>query len=112
MTEDDLRRGQVTPQVAALLAFECDRAHDYYRRAAWQLPPADAGSLVAAEIMGGIYFGILSASRRRATTCSPRASACPARSRALIALRIWLRTLLGMRRRSPVPKPTDSSVEH
>ena len=112
VTEDDLRRGQVTPQVTALLAFECDRAHDYYRRAAWQLPPSDAGSLVAAEIMGGIYSAILTrieAARYDVFTARIRV---PRPIRALIALRIWLGTLLGMRRRTPVPKPTDSSVEH
>jgi phytoene synthase len=112
VTEDDLRRGQVTAQVAALLEFECDRAHTYYRRAAWQLPPADAGSLVAAEIMGGIYYGILTrieAARYDVFTSRIRV---PRPHRAAIALRIWLKTLLGMRRRNPVPKPTDSSVEH
>jgi phytoene synthase len=112
VTEEDLRRGQVTAQIAALLEFECDRAHAYYRRAAWQLPPADAGSLVAAEIMGGIYYGILTrieAARYDVFTSRIRV---PRPHRAAIALRIWLKTLLGMRRRNPVPKPTDSSVEH
>ena len=45
-----------------------------------QLPPADAGSLVAAEIMGGIYFGILRASRRRDYDVFTRAFACRGRS--------------------------------
>jgi phytoene synthase len=111
VTEEDLRRGQVTPQVAALLAFECDRAHDYYRRAAWQLPPSDAGSLVAAEIMGGIYHAILTRIEVARFDVFTSRIRVPRPQRALIALRIWITTLLGARRRGPVPKPTDSSVE-
>src|SRR6185503_8605148 len=56
---EDLAAGRITPEVRALLEFECGRAHDYYRRAAASLPARDARSLVAAEIMSGIYFEIL-----------------------------------------------------
>jgi phytoene synthase len=110
VTEEDLRRGQVTAQVAALLEFECDRAHAYYRRAAWQLPPADAGSLVAAEIMGGIYYRILTrieAARYDVFTSRIRVSRP---QRALIALRIWLRTLLGMQK-AKVKMQTESDAK-
>jgi phytoene synthase len=112
VSEEDLRRGQVTPQIAALLEFQCTRAHTYYQRAAWQLPPADAGSLVAAEIMGGIYHGILTRIEAAHYDVFSARIRVPRPQRALIALRIWLSTLLGARRRHPVPKPTDSSVEH
>jgi phytoene synthase len=111
VTEDDLRRGQVTQQVAALLQFQCDRAHDYYHRGAWQLPAADATSLVAAEIMGGIYYGILTRIEAAHYDVFSERIRVPRPQRAVIALRIWLATLLGARRRTPVPKPTDSSVE-
>ena len=112
VTEDDLRRGRMTPEVAALLRFQCDRAHDYFRRAAWQLPAADATSLVAAEIMGGIYYGILTRIEAAHYDVFSERIRVPRPQRAVIALRIWLGTLLGARRRTPVTKPTDSSVEH
>jgi phytoene synthase len=96
VTGDDLRRGQVTSQVAALLEFQCERAHDYYRRAAWQLPPADAGSLVAAEIMGGIYYAILMRIEAAHYDVFTSRIRVPRPQRALIALRIWLKALLGM----------------
>ena len=54
VSDDQLRAGQVTPGIRALLAHECARAHDYYRRARAALPREDARSLVAAEIMGAI----------------------------------------------------------
>ena len=42
-----------------LLAFQAQRARDYYRRADAVLPRPDARRLVAARIMGAIYRGIL-----------------------------------------------------
>ena len=76
VTEEALREGRVTPPVRELLRFECRRARNYYERAAAGLPRADARSLVAAEIMGGIYFEILRRVERLATTCSVAAFAC------------------------------------
>ena len=111
VSEDDLRRGRVTPEVSALLQFECDRAHTYYQRAAWQLPATDAMSLVAAEIMGGIYYGILTRIEAANYDVFSSRIRVPRPHRAVIALRIWLQTQMGARRRSPVPKPTDSSVK-
>jgi phytoene synthase len=111
VSEDDLRRGRVTPEVAALLKFECDRAHTHYQRAAWQLPATDAMSLVAAEIMGGIYYGILTRIEAANYDVFSSRIRVPRLHRAVIALRIWLQTQMGARRRAPVPKPTDSSVK-
>ena len=59
VTEHELRAGVVTPRRPPLLRYQCRRARYYYRLAAEQLPRTIAGSLVAAEIMGGIYFEIL-----------------------------------------------------
>ena len=112
VSEHDLKGGRVTPNVAALLQFECERAHAYYQRAAWQLPASDATSLVAAEIMGGIYYGILTRIEAANYDVFSTRIRVPRPQRAVIALRIWLGTLIGARRRHPVPKPTDSSVEH
>jgi phytoene synthase len=92
--EADLRRGVVNDRVAALLRFECDRAREFYRRAASQLPRADARSLVAAEIMGGIYYGILQRIERAQYDVFSQRIRVPRPHRALIALRIWMATLL------------------
>jgi phytoene synthase len=94
VTEEALRKGVVTPQVRALLEFECVRARDYYRRAAACLPPTDARSLVAAEIMGGIYFEILERIERAGYDVFRARVRVPRPYRALIALRIWARSLL------------------
>ena len=94
VTEEMLREGHVTPPVRELIRFECQRARDYYRRAAADLPRGDARSLVAAEIMGGIYFAILRRIERSGYDVFTKRIRVPRPQRAVIALRIWVRTLL------------------
>jgi phytoene synthase len=89
VTEEALRRGVVTTPVRRLLAFECARARDFYRRAAACLPPEDARSLVAAEIMGGIYLAILDRIERAGYDVFHERIRVPRPRRALIALRLW-----------------------
>ena len=93
VTEEALKQGKVTPTVRELLRFECQRARDYYDRAAADMPQVDARSLVAAEIMGGIYFGILRRIERAGYDVFSRRIRVPRPHRALIALRIWARTV-------------------
>jgi len=93
VTEEALRQGKVTPPVRELLRFECQRARDYYDRAAADMPQVDARSLVAAEIMGGIYLGILRRIERGGYDVFSRRIRVPRPHRALIALRIWARTV-------------------
>jgi phytoene synthase len=93
VSEDALRGGRVTPAIRDLLRFECERARYYYRCAEYELPPADARNLVAAEIMGGIYFEILRRIERAGYDVFRRRIRVPRPYRALIALRIWARTL-------------------
>jgi 15-cis-phytoene synthase len=98
VSEDDLRAGRVTPSVQALLKFECTRAREYYLRAAADLPPPDAHSLRAAEIMGGIYYEILQRIERGGYDVFSRRIRVPRPYRVVIALRIWIRTMLGIPR--------------
>jgi phytoene synthase len=96
VTDEDLRRGEMTPAVRDLLQFECGRARSYYTRAAADLPRRDARSLVAAEIMGGIYLAILRRIERAGYDVFSRRIRVPRPRRAVIALSIWVRTLLGL----------------
>jgi phytoene synthase len=95
VVEADLRAG-LTPRIADLLRFECNRARGYYRLAAEHLPPEDARSLLAAEIMGEIYFAMLQRIERHGYDVFSERIRVPRPRRALIALRLWIRTLLGM----------------
>jgi phytoene synthase len=93
VTEDDLRAGQLTPAVRGLMRFECERARFYYTKAASTLPPADRRSLLAAEIMGAIYFEILRRIERSGYDVFSRRIRVPRPLRALIAIRLWTRAL-------------------
>ncbi len=100
VTENDLRAGLVTPAVRALLEFEGNRARQYYAAAARCRPAADARSLLAAEIMGGIYFEILTRIEKAGYDVFSRRIRVPRPRRALIALRLWAGAMLFARRYS------------
>ena len=92
-------RGRVTPNVKSLLRFQCRRARYYYRLASERLPRIDRRSLVAAEIMGEIYFAILrKIERARYDVFSSRIRVAAPAPRAHRA-RVWLRALLEPRGR-------------
>jgi 15-cis-phytoene synthase len=105
-TEADLRRemadaggGVRSPAVKALLAEQAARARDYYARAARELPRGDARRLVAAEIMGAIYRGILDRIEALDYDVFTRVVRIPRPRRALTAATVWARTAIGMRAR-------------
>jgi phytoene synthase len=99
-SEADLAAGHVSGPVRALLAHEAGRARAYYARAAGLLPAADARSLVAAEIMGGIYRDILRRIERADYDVFTTRIRVPRPRRALIAASIWARTMAGLRARA------------
>jgi 15-cis-phytoene synthase len=105
-TEAALAEGRVTDPVRRLLAFECARAREHYARAAEVMPQPCARRLVAAEIMGGIYFEILQRIERRGHDVFAERVRVPKPVRARIALAIWMRSRLGLAgmRLGPAPR--------
>jgi len=93
-TVDDLRAGVVTTPVRSLLTFECSRAREYYAKADGLLPKQDRRSLVAAEIMGGIYRGILDRIERADYDVFSTTIRVPRPRRAVIAASTWARSLV------------------
>jgi len=96
-TEADLKHeveqagaGVKSPAVRALLRHQAERAREYYARAAASLPSTDARRLVAAQIMGAIYFEILRRIEREDYDVFSRVIRIPRPRRALIAVRAWL----------------------
>ena len=86
--------GIASAKVKALLTQQAQRARDYYARAARALPRPDARRLVAAEIMGAIYFAILRRIERRDYDVFREVVRIPRPRRALIAASVWARTML------------------
>ncbi len=58
-SDRELMNGVVNDSFRALMKFECDRAHAFYRKAAECLPAEDRPTLVAAQTMGRIYHRLL-----------------------------------------------------
>jgi len=94
VTEAALAAGVVTEPIRLLLAHECQRARQFFAAAAQAMPHADAHKLVAAEIMGGIYFEILQRIERRRYDVFTDVIRVPKIHRARIALTIWARSQL------------------
>ncbi len=95
-SEDDLRDGQMTGPVRALLAHQGQRARDYYAAARRLMPPGDRRKLVAAEIMGAIYRAILTRIERRRYDVFTELVRVPRPQRAMIAAATWMRVLVGL----------------
>lgn len=101
VTEADLQReithaggGVRSAAVKALLRQQGQRAREYYGRAAAALPRADARRLVAAEIMGAIYRGILDRIEARDYDVFTSIVRIPRPRRAVIAAATWARVAL------------------
>jgi 15-cis-phytoene synthase len=86
--------GVQSPAVKQLLAFQAQRARDYYRRADAALPRTDARRLVAARIMGHIYRGILDRIEAADYDVFSRVIRVPRPRRALIAATTWAKTAI------------------
>jgi 15-cis-phytoene synthase len=89
VTERALADGVMTPAVRKLLVHECQRARHFYAAAAQAMPHEESRKLVAAEIMGGIYFEILQRIERCDYDVFTERVRVPKLQRARIALQIW-----------------------
>lgn len=92
--EEDLLQGRYTPAFVELMRFQAERARAYFRAARTALPPADRRRLVAAEIMGAIYFTLLEALERREFRVFGERVQLSAPRKLALALGCWLRAML------------------
>lgn len=89
-SERDLAAGAMVEPVRRLLAFECQRAHAFYRRALEARPAEDRRRLVAAEIMRAVYFETLQRIEQNGYDVFSIPARVPRPVQAAIALRTWL----------------------
>lgn len=90
-TEEDLRAGVVTDKVRKLLAFQVERARQFYKKADNALPKHDERGLVAARIMGAIYFDLLRSIERAGYDVFRRKIRVSRPRQAVIAALTWLK---------------------
>jgi phytoene synthase len=96
-TEDDLRSGAITDNLRRLLAHQAERAKQFYRKADTALPPHDERQLVAARIMGAIYFELLRSIERSGYDVFSRRVRLSRPQQALIAALTWIKVMLPLR---------------
>ena len=96
-TETDLRAGVVTDNVRRLMAFEVGRAREFYRQAAAALPRCDGRRLVAARIMGAIYFDLLRAIEKGGYDVFHGRMHVSRRRQAVVAATTWLKAMVPFR---------------
>jgi phytoene synthase len=89
-TEESLAARVMTDPVRRLIAFECDRAREFYRRAAAARPPSDRHRLVAAEIMRAVYSETLDRIELAGYDVFSMRARPPRITQAVIALKQWL----------------------
>jgi phytoene synthase len=94
VTADDLRAGRHSPAFVALMQRQAERARRFYRAAREALPPADARSLVCAEIMGRIYHALLDEIEGRGFQVLRERVSVPVRRKVGITLRCWMASRL------------------
>jgi phytoene synthase len=85
--------GVQSSEVKRLLAFEAQRAKDYYARAGAILPSEDARRMVAAQIMAAIYRAILGRIEAADYDVFTTVIRIPRPRRALIAASTWVRSV-------------------
>jgi phytoene synthase len=96
-SEQDLRSGVVTDNMRELLAYQGDRAKQFYRKADAALPQPDARRLVAARIMGAIYFDLLRAIERSGYDVFRRRVRVSRPRQAMIAAVTWMKVMVPLK---------------
>lgn len=94
VSAEDLKEGRYSPGFVELMGFEARRARQFYERAWAALPAQDARRLVAAEIMGRIYFALLRAIENRQFRVFGSRVIVPVSRKLAIALSCWARARL------------------
>ena len=91
VSEESILAAQITPEFAALMQFQFNRARDTYRQAIALLPPADKKAQKAGLIMASIYYALLQEIERDGLTNVLRYKIrIPNPRKMRIALKTWL----------------------
>lgn len=89
-------RLEYSPQFRALASSVGQRARQFYRRASETLPAADRRSMVAAELMGTVYWRLLGKlEARQFNVFDPTPTRLTKSQKLLLIVRTWLRFAAG-----------------
>ena len=91
VTPEEILRLEYSPRFFELANSVAQRARHFYRLARETLPAADRRSMVAAELMGSVYWRLLcKLERRRFDVFGPELTRLTKGQKALLILRSWL----------------------
>jgi phytoene synthase len=90
--EEELVRGVYTPAFFELMRFAGSRARQYFQQARQLLAEEDRRSLLAAQIMGAIYYRLLETIEASRYRVFDRTITLPTSHKLWIALSIWARS--------------------
>lgn len=96
VTEPEILRGEYSECYHALAAHVADRARGYYELARLTLPAEDRRAMVAAELMGAVYWRLLQKlERRKFNVFGPHPVHLGKPLKLALILRSWIRHTLG-----------------
>ena len=96
VTEQEILRSDYSDRFRQLAAAVAERARLHYRRARELLPPEDRRSMIAAELMGSVYWRLLrKLEARQFNVFGPQPTRLSKLQKLLLILRTWLRQSCG-----------------
>ncbi|MSU59630.1 MAG: squalene synthase HpnD [Pedosphaera sp.] len=97
VSEREILDGEYSDRYATLATNVADRARNFYRQARETLPAADRRAMVAAELMGSVYWRLLcKLERRRFDVFGPQPTRLSKPHKLALIARSWLRFALGV----------------
>jgi phytoene synthase len=94
---EEILRFEYSARFEQLAASVAGRARDFYRQARQTLPREDRHSMIAAELMGTVYWRLLrKLERRRFDVFGPTPTRLGRGQKLLLILRTWFRQSLGV----------------
>jgi 15-cis-phytoene synthase len=99
VAEADILRGRYSENYRALAADLAGIAREHYRQARELLPPEDRRSMLAAELMGAVYWRLLrKLEARQFDVFGPEPTRLSKPQKLVLIFRTWLRSLVGVTR--------------
>jgi len=96
VSPEEILRREYSPRFFELANSVAQRARHFYRLAHKTLPPGDRRSMVAAELMGSVYWRLLrKLEQQRFNVFGPELTRLNKGQKALLILRSWLRFVSG-----------------
>jgi phytoene synthase len=93
---DEILRHEYSDRYTRLAADVAERAKQFYRLARQTLPAEDRRSMVAAELMGSVYWRLLQKlERQQFNVFGPEPTRLNKAQKTLLVLRAWLRLVFG-----------------